>query len=826
MHSVGRATVVLLLLACAETARAAAYFDAPFLLFPTGGDPRSVVIKDLDHDGRPDLVFVDLDPGSHLSILPGQGDGTFLPRITVATGQDAGSVSVEDLDGDGGYDAIVSGFFDQKLWVHAGTGLAFSPPVGYSLGFNPGPIEMADLDADGYRDAIISHPVSPVGISVRWGQAARAFGAQLDLPGQSYTAAVAFADFDGDGRLDLLSTNTGSPVNRDSTLTLYRNLGARAFAAPAVFAAGLGPMALGLGRFDADTNADVAVACADDSTVRILVSDGAGHLTRTPQRLRFEQPPRDVAAGDIDGDGKTDLVVTTENYGVYLCRGHGDGSFATPRWLDGPGMPGAVAIGDLDGNGIADVVVAGNWANGDSPAGVAVYIGQGAGRLGSGIDVPVAPSGEGLVTLSDLDGDTRLDAISMLHEDASLVFLAGHGDGTFSDPVFEEPTETTTNGGFALAPLDAGPIPDVVRTRGFSTGYLDFLSGAGDGTFSTAWTIPIGRAPGIPLLSDFNQDGSTDVLVPLLFVSDSIAIVFMNGLGNVDSVRYRSFMPPHGSITAIGQIDSDALPDLVVAGQNEAVVHWGSPGGRFTTSQHIGLSETPYALTIADLDQDGLPEIVAACEKAHVYVAERNGARTFAAPVTIQGGYDPSWVVARDVTGDSRPDIVTGNNSIFGVTLCQQRPVGSFFPPVLYGAGPYPRQVAIEDLNADGLPDIVAASRYLSGSLTVLLNATGGLASVPSAIDRTAPSHRLSIHPSPVTDRAYAVFDLSWPADVTLELFDSSGRRIRASRLGPQASGSHRVEWRAFGVLEPGVYFARMRASDGETDTRRVVVVR
>jgi hypothetical protein len=701
---------------------AAAYFDAPFLLFPTGADPRSVVIKDLDHDGRPDLVFVDRDPGSHLSILRGQGDGTFLPRINVTTGQDSRSVSVEDLDGDGGYDAVVSGFFDQKLWVHAGTGLAFSPPVGYSLGIHPGPLEMADLDGDGYRDAIISHPISPAGISVRWGQAARAFGAQLDLPGQSNTAAVAFADFDADGRLDLLSTNTGDPVYRDSTVTLYRNLGARTFAAPVTFVAGLGPMALAHGRFDADTNSDVAIACVDDSTVRILVSDGAGHLTRT-SRLRFDQAPRDVAADDIDGDGKPDIVVTTEYYGIYLCRGHGDGSFAAPQWLDGPAMPGAVAIGDLDVNGVLDVVVAGNWANADAPSGIAVYVGQGAGELGSGIDVPVAPSGEGLVTVCDVDGDTRLDAISMLHEDASLVFLAGHGDGTFSDPVFGEPTETTTNGGFAIAPLDAGPTLDLVRTRGFSTGYLDFLSGGGNGTFSPAWTIPIGRAPQIPLLSDFNQDGSTDVLVPLLFLSDSIAIVFLDGQGNVDSVRYQAFLGSHGSVTAVGQIDSDAQPDLVVAGPYEVAVHWGSPGGRFETTQSIGLPDSPNALTIADLDQDGLPEIVAGCEEAHVFVAERNGARTFAAPVTIQGGYDPSWVVARDVTGDGRPDILTANNGIFGVTLCQQSPDGSFFPPILYGTGPYPRQLAIEDLNADGLPDLVAASRYVSGSLAVILYA-------------------------------------------------------------------------------------------------------
>jgi hypothetical protein len=177
----------------------------------------------------------------------------------------------------------------------------------------------------------------------------------------------------------------------------------------------------------------------------------------------------------------------------------------------------------------------------------------------------------------------------------------------------------------------------------------------------------------------------------------------------------------------------------------------------------------PIQVTLADLDGDGKPDLVVASAYAHTVSVYQNiggnsplSAGSFASPIVLavgSGTDDPLFVVAADVDGDGKLDLVVPDRLANQVIVFQNLSTGgtltssSFAPPVGFNVGADPRKVAVQDLDGDGRPEIVTAN-YNSSTLSILPNigAPGTLTS-----NSFGPSFELAL---PSTPDVVALADL------------------------------------------------------------------
>ena len=185
----------------------------------------------------------------------------------------------------------------------------------------------------------------------------------------------------------------------------------------------------------------------------MLLGDGQGNFAASvnyPTGVDTEG----VALGDLDGDGKLDLVVANTGlddfWSVGVLRGKGDGTFAQEVEFASGFGPNSVALGDLNKDGKLDVVLANSTAGGS----LSVLLGNGDGTLANHVDYFVGESA-GAVMLGDVDGDHNLDIVAT---GDGVIVLLGKGDGTFPTTL----VYAASSSSLALGDVNGDGRPDVV----------------------------------------------------------------------------------------------------------------------------------------------------------------------------------------------------------------------------------------------------------------------------------------------------------------------------------------------------------------------------
>ncbi len=290
----------------------------------------------------------------------------------------------------------------------------------------------ADLDGDGNIDLVVVNSDAD-DVSVLKGHGDGTFETALNLDVGVLPVAVAIRDFNGDGKPDIITADSV-----DNTVTVLPNQGSMTFGQPIATDTGVSPAGIAVGDFNGDGKADVATADSFDDTVSILLGTGTGAFG-LPTAIAVGAAPENITARELNSDGKVDLVVANTQGGtdgigsISILKGHGDGTFeALPEIaadvIDGPV---AVLAADFNNDGKIDIAV----VNGDSDD-VAILIGHGDLTF----DAPLLPttlvaSSPLAGAIGDFDGDGKLDiATSSEFEDKAAVIL-GKGDGTFADYV-------------------------------------------------------------------------------------------------------------------------------------------------------------------------------------------------------------------------------------------------------------------------------------------------------------------------------------------------------------------------------------------------------
>ncbi len=288
---------------------------------------RTLVAADLDGDGDPDLAAIGTT--APLILLFNDGDGSFGPAvdtgIAVSFGPLTALLDAGDLDGDGSVDLAVG--LPGQVATNDGFGGFTSSP--FSDDSNPRNLEIVDLDGDGDQDIAD-------GFRVHLNTGAGVFTLQEGIYPGPGSAECVFADFDGDGDQDVACAR-----NFANELAVALNNGDATFATPSVFGTAIAPIDLHLGRFDGDDHIDMLLTHSTGNQI-IGVYTGNGDGTFNDAIILPSPDSTIAAAGDLDGDGLDDVVMSTTF--VFTT-----GPIAV-LINDGPGLP-----GDLDGDGDVDI---------------------------------------------------------------------------------------------------------------------------------------------------------------------------------------------------------------------------------------------------------------------------------------------------------------------------------------------------------------------------------------------------------------------------------------------------------------------------------------
>jgi hypothetical protein len=735
----------LLLLALTAAAHAEPLFSAPFLSFDAGARPQSVAIADLNADGRPDMAVANASSNT-VSVLLGNGDGTFGARTEFGTGSGPRSVAIADLNADGRPDLSVADSDTNTISVLLGNGDGtFAAKTDFGTGSNPSSVAIADLNGDGRPDLSVANNNFFGSVSVLLGNGDGTFAAKTDFGAGSFSISVAISDLNADGWPDMAVANNDS----SGAVSVLLGNGDGTFAGSAHFSTGFHSISVAIADLNADGRPDLAVAnhgiVFGLASVSVRLGNGDGTFAPTTN-WGAGSKPSSVAIADLNADGRADLAVTNSDSGaVSVLLGHGDGTFE-PRtdWDTGPN-PSSVAIADLDADGRAELAVANNGSNS-----VSVLRGNGDGSFGTKNDFGTALHPYS-VAIADLNADGRPDlavanggffGFPPSHTGSVLL---GNGDGTFGAKIdFDTRSDHYS---VAIADLNADGRPDLALPNYDYDGTVSVLLGNGDGTFGIKTDFGVGSYPVSVAIADLNADGRPDLAVAN---SQSLTVTVLLGSGNGTFGTRTDF--PAGFIpssVAIADLDADGRPDLVVTSygfypdyNGTVSVLLGEGDGTFGAKTDFGTGSTLRSVRIADLNADGRPDLAVANGGSNtVSVLLGNGNGTFAAKTDFGVGINPISVATADLNADGRLDLAVANGGSNTVSLLLGNGDGTFGPKTDFGTGNGPTSLAIGDLNADGRRDLAVANSG-SSTVSVLLN-RGPL---PMAFDFTPSTLNLASH--------------------------------------------------------------------------------
>ncbi len=456
------------------------------------------------------------------------------------------ALALQNVSGGGKKDIVVIGgnFGGGQVSVLKNLSTAvinFAAPKVARTGSNPVALAIGDTNADGMVDVATANAGS-ADVTILQGNGDGTFVQTTDTPGLNNPIAITSGDLTGDGNLDLVVVENDSA--NGPRVAVYKGMGGGAYAPPVFFNPALPGhnvrdlVSVTIGKITGGAKPDIIVADREDGVIGILKNKSvSGTIDSTSfapiQEVFVGEQPTQVVLGDLDNDGKLDLVVAHDRKtglpsvtqkGVSILLGNGNGTFqgdnefatdvdasavavgdflkngvlafvvaddAAPGHVqlwegDGAGKfhirgiyttgiinPGSITVGDFNNDGYPDLAVA-SKSNGVTTGGIAVLLNQDATGFGQAIMTSLGiNSAQQTIALKSivathLDADANLDLVvttlpgANQTNDVNILTFLGNGDGTFQPPT------PYLAGGFSSNPTDVTALNDpLVRVTTF-----------------------------------------------------------------------------------------------------------------------------------------------------------------------------------------------------------------------------------------------------------------------------------------------------------------------------------------------------------------------
>ncbi len=329
--------------------------------YAMGSTPFSVALADLNGDRQLDVLTANYGSNT-ISVRLGQGDGRFASEKTYAVDNNPIKLALADVNGDGRSDVVTSNAGSHTVSVLLGKGNgSFTAQTAFTMGNSPRGVSLADLNQDDKVDIVTANG-GYTNISVRLGLGNGSFAAETKFKTAGITeTGIALADVNRDGNLDLLKTNYTK-----NTFSVLFGQGNGRFANEATYKTGKNPIGIALADINDDGNPDVMVANWSSNTVSVRLGQANGQFLAEKTYATGSNPGYYISVADVNGDQQLDLIIPNWDWGsgtVSVLLGNGDGSFKPQSTYASAKYPIGVATGDVNGDGKPDIVSANHASN-------------------------------------------------------------------------------------------------------------------------------------------------------------------------------------------------------------------------------------------------------------------------------------------------------------------------------------------------------------------------------------------------------------------------------------------------------------------------------
>jgi hypothetical protein len=747
--------------------------------FNAGSYPFAVTVGDFNKDGILDVAASGGSSPGGVSVLLGNGDGTFQPAVTYTNAPFLNMITTTDVNHDTNLDLVANGLSAGGAWLMLGNGNGTFQPATQIPG--PGGLALAlgNFNGDVYPDLVYLN-FGTDGVVMKTNKGNGTF----QQTGNYYNPAispvfVAVKDMNNDSRDDIVTANGNS-------VFVFLGKGNGTFQNPFISSV-TNATSLAIGDLNHDGTNDIAVVGNNTNTVTILLGHGDGTFTNKAI-YNVGAQAGSVAVGDFRGNGTNDLVVAAGT-NVTVLLGNGDGTFQTPTRYDYAKLD--AVVGDFNGDGKPDLAV----CSLNNTTSIGIMLGNGDGTFQSAPHYAVGPNPR-FLALGDLNGDGKPELVLANSGTNNISVLLNKGDGTFQ-PKTNYVTGTNPQS-LAIADFRGMGTNDVAVANQNSNA-VSFLRGNGDGTLqpaTTAGSVTIGSS--YVLAGDFTGDHTNDLAVLGLL---GISLFPGNGNGTFKTAVTTSG-PAELDQLVKGDFNGDGKADLAYDnyGANTVSVMLGNGNGSFQAPVNYNAGTNVQSLAAGDFNGDGTNDLAvggagsAFPPNGVVTILLDNGNGTFRLFTNYLSGQFVSVAVA-DFNADGKADLAVVDAGANQADVMLGNGDGTFQPAYAFAVENGATFAAAGDLNGDGLPDL-AVVNAASGNVSVLLNTHVSL----------GPS--LTVLPINAVDKTLT---FSWPvsaAGYTLETVTNLGAANWQPAVDVQATNNGNVN--ATVTIGPGSHFFRL----------------
>jgi uncharacterized protein (TIGR03437 family) len=569
---------------------------------------------DLNGDGKIDVAYADI-VNQVVAPLFGNGDGTFRTGQAYAVSALPDFLVLADYNQDGHLD-IINGSGDQRgfgisdnsgntdILVNNGDGTFQGAPAyfPYATAGSSTIVRGMAVGKFGGSVGVVSSVAG--GLVLEPGNAKGQLQAPQPVAFSSQIGSILSADFNGDGESDI-AVASGSSV----AILLANSTG---FESPVISSAGVSSIsAMTAGDFDGDGKLDLVVMSSGTPGSLTFLKGNGGGAFGTPVSIPAGVTPTSVSAADINGDGMPDIVFADSGSNgaggaVYVALNRGGGVFQAPVSVFTGSFP-AVGIGDINGDGKPDLVATSN-VNGGTAV-VNWLPGTGNGNFLAPIAIATSPDQDDAVLVQDFNGDGHADIV-LAHPNTDVTFFAGNGDGTFSaethllageQPAFLASADLNGDGKPDL--VVGGYTVDVLLNKGtplvHTLNSASFTSAVAVGSIATVYGTDLATGPAATTTtvtlddsSGFAQQctlfyvspGQVNFLIPASAAAGAAALTVQSGDGTISQGILTLTTTAPGIYAANGLAAALAVTATAAGTQTTTVLVTANPAGNLVTT--------------------------------------------------------------------------------------------------------------------------------------------------------------------------------------------------------------------------------------------------